>query len=64
MQRDKIRQAAEALAGLTNMEWTVLKEAVDMQFDRKVHLLSIGTEDAQQISDRIEREWAGMLEKG
>ena len=61
MERNKIRRAANALAGLTYMEWLVLKEAVDNQFDRKVHLLDIGPADAQEIGDRIERERAGMM---
>jgi len=61
VERNKIRRAANALAGLTYMEWLVLKEAVDSQFDRKVHLLDIGTADAQEIGDRIERERAGMM---
>lgn len=64
MQRDNIRRAANALAGLTYMEWLVLKDAVDDQFDRKAHLLDIDPADAQEIGDRILRERAGMYAKG
>lgn len=62
MQKDKLRKAATVLAGLTNMEWLVLKDAVDMQFDRKVHRLQVSAEDMEEVADRIEREWAGMMD--
>lgn len=60
MDMNKIHRAAAALEGLTQMEWLVLKEAVEDQFGRKMHLLEIGGEDAREISCRIERERAGM----
>ena len=62
MNKQNMQRAAEALAGLSFMEWAHLKEAVEQQFGMRVNGLRLSDSDAEEIYNRIERERAGMME--
>lgn len=62
MNKQNMRRAAEALGGLTFMEWMHLKEAVEQQFGMQANRMSLSDSDAEDIYNRIERERAGMMD--
>lgn len=62
MNKQNMRRAAEALGGLSFMEWMHLKEAVEQQFSIRVNGLRLSDSDAEDIYNRIERERAGMMD--
>ena len=62
MNKQNLQRAAEAIGGLSFMEWMHLKEAVEQQFAMRVNSLRLSDSDAEEIFNRLERERAGMME--
>lgn len=61
MNMRKVKQILDTIAGANYLEWHIVAEAIDRQFEMKRNRAQILAEDTEQIEQRIQIEYGNLF---
>lgn len=63
MNMRKVKQILDTITGANYLEWHIVAEAIDRQFEMKRNRAQILAEDTEQIEQRIQIEYGNLFER-